>query len=32
MSTTDFFRARLHAMIDLRHTLAVLAGPAPAFR
>jgi IS5 family transposase len=25
MSTPDFFRARLDAMIDLRHPLAVLA-------
>jgi len=25
MSTPDFFRSRLEAMIDLRHPLAVLA-------
>ena len=29
MSTTDFFRARLDAMIDLRHPLAVLATRMP---
>ena len=29
MSTTDFFRARLDAMIDLRHPLAVLASRLP---
>jgi hypothetical protein len=29
MATTDFFRARLDAMIDLRHPLAVLATRMP---
>ena len=29
MSTPDFFRSRLDAMIDLRHPLAVLAGKLP---
>ena len=29
MSTSDFFRARLDAMIDLRHPLAVLARRLP---
>lgn len=29
MSTTDFFRARLDQMIDLRHPLAVLATRLP---
>ena len=29
MSTSDFFRARLAEMIDLRHPLAVLAGWLP---
>ena len=29
MSTPDFFRARLDAMIDLRHPLAVLATRMP---
>ena len=29
MSDTDFFRARLDAMIDLRHPLAVLATRMP---
>ena len=29
MATTDFFRARLDAMIDLRHPLAVLAARMP---
>ena len=29
MSTPDFFRSRLDAMIDLRHPLAVLAGRLP---
>jgi len=28
MSTPDFFRSRLDAMIDLRHPLAVLAPKA----
>jgi len=29
MTTTDFFQARLDAMIDLRHPLAVLATRMP---
>jgi transposase, IS5 family len=29
MSTPDFFRSRLDAMIDLRHPLAVLATRMP---
>jgi IS5 family transposase len=29
MSTPDFFRSRLDAMIDLRHPLAVLARQLP---
>ena len=29
MVSTDFFRARLDAMIDLRHPLAVLASRLP---
>ena len=29
MSTPDFFRSRLDAMIDLRHPLAVLANRMP---
>jgi hypothetical protein len=29
MNTTDFFRARLDQMIDLRHPLAVLARRMP---
>ena len=29
MTTPDFFRARLDAMIDLRHPLAVLATRMP---
>ena len=29
MSGTDFFRARLGAMIDMRHPLAVLANRLP---
>ncbi len=29
MATDDFFRARLYAMIDLRHPLAVLAQRMP---
>jgi len=29
MSTPDFFRSQLDAMIDLRHPLAVLAEVAP---
>jgi IS5 family transposase len=29
MTTPDFFRARLDAMIDLRHPLAVLASRMP---
>ena len=29
MSTPDFFRSRLDAMIDMRHTLVVLAGRLP---
>lgn len=29
MSTSDFFRFRLDAMIDLRHPLAVLAPRLP---
>lgn len=29
MTTPDFFRARLDAMIDLRHPLAVLANRMP---
>ena len=29
MTTPDFFRARLDAMIELRHSLAVLATRMP---
>jgi len=29
MSTPDFFRSRLDAVIDLRHPLAVLANRMP---
>jgi IS5 family transposase len=29
MSTPDFFRARLDAMIDMRHPMVVLAGRLP---